>query len=94
MSIRQIVCCGAYCKTCRPFKDGACLGCKPGYDTGERDISKAKCKIKICCIKREYNTCADCPEINSCPTINEFYTKNGYKYGKCKQVTQFIRENE
>jgi|GEM_PF-5008009 len=59
-----------------------CKGCKIGYKNGERDISKAKCKIKVCCVKMQHTSCADCDEYNSCPTLNDFYNKNGYKYGK------------
>jgi hypothetical protein len=40
-SKRYIGCCGAYCKTCKPFIEGACKGCKIGFDTGERGINKA-----------------------------------------------------
>ncbi|WP_292471479.1 hypothetical protein [Methanolobus sp.] len=42
MSIKNIGCCGAHCKTFRPFNDGDCRGCKLEYDTGERDINKTK----------------------------------------------------
>lgn len=93
MSVREIGCCGAYCKTCKPFNSGACKGCKIGYDTGERDVTKEKCKMKVCCIERGYDSCADCHETESCSTINEFYGKKGYKYGKYQQATGFIREN-
>jgi hypothetical protein len=93
MSIKEIGCCGAYCKTCKPFNTGNCKGCKLGYDTGERELRKARCKIKVCCIGKNYHSCADCPEIKSCPVINDFYNKNGYKYGKYRQATEFIREN-
>jgi hypothetical protein len=93
MSIKEIGCCGAYCKTCKPFNTGACKGCKLGYDTGERELSKARCKMKVCCIGKGYDSCADCPEIETCSVINEFYSKNGYKYEKYRQAIEFIREN-
>ena len=49
MTIREIGCCGAYCKTCRMASTGSqCKGCKLGYEEGQRDINKAKCKIKTC----------------------------------------------
>jgi len=89
-----IGCCGAYCKTCKPLISGACKGCKLGYDTGERDINKSKCRIKDCCFKEKgFQTCADCTEFDLCPYINNFYGKNGYKYGKYKQAIEFIRKN-
>ena len=43
--------CCLYCKTCQEFIKGFCKGCKLGYDSGERDINRAKCKIKLCCFK-------------------------------------------
>ncbi|WP_292471477.1 hypothetical protein [Methanolobus sp.] len=49
--------------------------------------------MKVSCMEKGYETCADCPEIDPCPTINEFYGKKGHKYNKYKQATQFIREN-
>lgn len=91
---RFIGCCGAYCKTCKSFTDGTCKGCKLGFDTGKRDINKAKCKIKLCCFRdRQFDTCADCTDIKNCLIIGEWYSKNGYKYKKYKQAIEFIKEN-
>ena len=93
MSIKEIGCCGAYCRTCRALGI-ACRGCKLGYEDGKRDISKSKCKIKICCFReRKFETCADCDEYLSCEIIQGLYNKNGYKYKKYKQSIDFIREN-
>jgi hypothetical protein len=95
MSIREIGCCGAYCKTCRAFTaGGACRGCKLGYDTGERDLQKSRCKIKNCCFREKLlETCADCNEYEKCIIIHGMYNKNGYKYGKYRQSVEFIRNN-
>ncbi|MCP4551823.1 MAG: DUF3795 domain-containing protein [Bacteroidetes bacterium] len=94
MSIIEIGCCGAYCKTCREFRDGRCRGCKLGYESGQRDINKAKCRIKVCCFKeRNLETCADCQDYSACETILGFHDKSGYKYKKYKQSMNFIREN-
>ena len=93
-SDKYIGCCGAYCRTCKPLNEGVCKGCKLGYDTGERDISKAKCSIKLCCFReRKFETCADCPEFESCNIIGGWFSKNGYKYKKYKQALEFIRKN-
>ena len=93
-STRFIGCCGAYCKKCKPYIEGCCKGCKLGYDTGERNIDKAKCKIKLCCMKeRKLETCSDCSSLTSCQTISSFYGKNGYKYKKYKQSIEFIKNN-
>ena len=91
MAVMEIGCCGAYCGTCRAFTSGACRGCKLGYDTGARDIAKAKCAMKICCLTKGYQTCADCAQYDSCPALNGFYQKNGTKYQKYRQATVCIR---
>lgn len=91
MSMIEIGCCGAYCGTCTAYKEKTCKGCKVGYETGDRDLVKAKCKIKICCIRNKLQSCADCNDYDSCPIVNDFYNKNGYKYGKYKQATGYIR---
>ena len=92
-SEKYIGCCGAYCRPCRAFTEGFCKGCKLGYETKERDISKAKCSIKVCCINKNYETCADCQDYSTCEIIQGFYSKNGYKYKKYRKATEFIREN-
>jgi hypothetical protein len=89
-----IGCCGAYCKTCKAFREGFCKGCKLGYENGERDINRAKCRMKVCCFgERKLETCADCPDYAECRTIREFYGKNGYKYKKYEDALEFIRKN-
>ncbi|MBN1195433.1 MAG: DUF3795 domain-containing protein [Methanomicrobiaceae archaeon] len=91
---RFVGCCGAYCRTCRPFIEGTCKGCKLGYDTGERDIIRAKCPMKACCFReRQHETCADCPDYATCTIISDFYAKKGYKYKKYKESVEFIRKN-
>ncbi len=92
MSKEEIGCCGAYCGTCKAYNK-PCKGCKIGYGDGGRNIDKAKCAIKVCCVKRGYLSCADCAEIEVCLILNGFYNKSGYKYGKYKQAVQYIRRN-
>ena len=91
MSQQELGCCGAYCRTCKPFRGGHCVGCKTGYTTGGRDLSRAKCRIKLCCIGKGLASCADCPDYASCPILQAFYSHSGYKYGKYRQATEFIR---
>lgn len=91
MSTDLLGCCGAYCQTCKVFLQGSCRGCKVGYDSGERDIEKAKCAMKVCCVKRELASCADCAQFASCETLAAFYAHESYKYKKYKQATEFIR---
>jgi len=64
-----------------------------GYLDGQRDIDKAKCKMKVCCIKRNYNSCSECPDLSTCMLINEFHGKNGYKYKKYRQAIEYVRAN-
>jgi hypothetical protein len=93
MNKKQIGCCGAYCGTCPVIKENLCRGCKIGYQTGERDLSKAKCKIKICCLRKRFSSCADCDDYDTCEILQGFYAKNGYKYKKYNEALNFIRSS-
>lgn len=95
MSVREIGCCGAYCKTCKAFLVGdTCKGCKLGYDTGERDLNRSRCAYKNCCFRdKKLETCADCQVYGTCLLIHGLYSKNGYKYKKYKQSIEFMRAN-
>ncbi|MGD6809238.1 MAG: DUF3795 domain-containing protein [Candidatus Bathyarchaeia archaeon] len=99
MSVREIGCCGTYCKTCIQWQktkhpnERICQGCKLGYDTRERDITKAKCEIKICCFgKHKLETCADCPHY-PCPIPEKFYGKNGYKYKQYQKQLEYVKQH-
>jgi hypothetical protein len=92
-SLELLGCCGAYCGPCKALIENACKGCKLGYKNGERDIAKARCKIKICCMKNSFNSCADCDKYSSCRIIQELHNKNGYKYKKYKEAILYIRTN-
>jgi len=93
MNKEQIGCCGAFCGTCPVMKENLCKGCKIGYQTGEREISKAKCKMKVCCIQKKLVSCADCSEFGTCDILQNFYSKNGYKYKKYKESLDYIRSS-
>ena len=93
MTILEIGCCGAYCKTCPEYRNGRCGGCKIGYTDGGIDIRKARCKMKVCCIEKKLNSCADCGSYPTCAIIQGFYSKKSYKYKKYEEATLFIREN-
>ena len=95
MSIREIGCCGAYCRTCRESTTGShCRGCKLGYENGQRDINKAKCRIKLCCFRdKKLETCADCSDYDVCGIMRSFGNKSGTKYKKYRQSLEFIRKN-
>jgi hypothetical protein len=90
ISEEDIGCCGSVCGTCKVKKEKVCIGCKTGYKTNERDLHKAKCKIKICCISKNIETCADCKHHTTCDNLINFYSKNGYKYKKYKEAIDYI----
>jgi hypothetical protein len=89
----HIGCCGAFCGTCPALRDGACRGCKLGYGPGERDIDRAKCRIKLCCFRdRGFQTCVDCPDFASCGIIRGWLEKKAWKYRKYRESLEFIRD--
>lgn len=93
-SKKFIGCCGTYCKTCKPFKEGYCKGCKIGYKSKERDINRTKCKIKLCCIKeKNFISCADCDKYLICKKISKKFGKEKYNFKKCMQSLEFIKNN-
>lgn len=47
--------------------------------------------MKVCCISKSLQSCADCCEYQTCHALNDFYSKNGYKYKKYKQAIDYIR---
>ena len=88
----KIGCCGAYCRTCREFLK-TCKGCKLGYLDGSRELRRAKCGMKVCCLTKGHITCADCERAERCETLQGFLRHPGYKYSKCGQALAFIRAN-
>jgi hypothetical protein len=88
----SIGCCGAVCGTCPALAKRACKGCKLGYASGERDITKARCRMKVCCMSKKMETCADCTDYYECGILKEFFGKNGYKYRKYREALEFIKE--
>jgi hypothetical protein len=91
MSTLEIGCCAAVCATCPPYLDGVCRGCKVGYDTGARHLDRAKCRIKVCCLRKGLVSCGDCGDFDTCSSLQGLYSKNGYKYRKYRQSMEFIR---
>ncbi len=48
--------------------------------------------MKVCCIEKKLNTCADCDTYSICELIQGFYGKKSYKYKKYEEATLFIKE--
>lgn len=92
MSKDEVGCCGAYCRTCRAWRV-TCKGCRTGYESGERDIRKARCRTKVCCLTKAFATCADCSKFDNCATLSALHGKPGYKYGKYRQALEYIRKH-
>ena len=91
MSKEAVGCCGAYCGTCNVRRKKRCIGCKLGYADNTRDIARAKCRIKVCCMGKRYASCADCNEYPVCDIIRGFHHKGSYKNKKYKEALDFIR---
>ena len=79
--------CGLYCGACPIYAKGKCNGCKdPDSPTHYKS-----CKVKPCCVKNEYSTCAECIKYQStdeCKDFNplflrfiQFISKNKRKNG-------------
>jgi hypothetical protein len=47
--------------------------------------------MKVCCLGRDLETCADCPELHAFETMVIFFNKKGYKYRKYREAIEFIR---
>ena len=47
-----------------------------------RDLSRAKCRMKKCCLTRGNITCVDCAEYESRETVQAFLNHPGHKYSK------------
>jgi len=87
-----IACCGCYCKTCKAFISNSCRGCIIGYETKERDINRAKCKIKICCYKeKKLSTCAECKDFSKCALIAGRFKAGSYDNKKCLEALEYIK---
>ncbi len=89
-----IACCGAYCRTCKPFIEGHCKGCKVGYNLDNRDINRAKCKIKLCCFRdNKFDSCAECSKFSNCEIFFGRFkigTRDNKKY---QESLAFIKKN-
>ncbi len=89
-----VACCGAYCRTCKPFVEGHCKGCKVGYNLDNRDISRAKCKIKLCCFRdNKFDSCAECSKFSNCEIFFGRFkigTRDNKKY---QEALAFIKKN-
>lgn len=63
--------CGLYCGACKRYLQEKCSGC-PGFDKA------TWCKIRTCCQKNRFSTCAECrehPDPMACRQFNNLVSK-------------------
>ena len=60
--------CGLYCGNCGAYKKGRCKACKDGGGF-------SSCKVRLCCVDREYQSCGECEEYLDCKMLNNFISK-------------------
>jgi len=63
--------CGLYCASCRSYHKGTCPGCAANEKAGW-------CKVRTCCMKSNYKSCADCQTYFNpmeCKLFNNFISK-------------------
>jgi len=71
VSIARIAYCGLYCGSCRSYRKGKCRGC---HD----NVKASWCKIRTCCMERDYANCADCTDfenVRDCRKLNNIIGK-------------------
>ena len=66
--IELVAYCGLNCGGCGSYKRGRCKGCLAGGGF-------SSCKVRQCCLERNYRTCAGCPEYLECRKLNSFIAK-------------------
>ena len=63
--------CGLYCGACSKYLKEKCTGC-------HKNEKASWCKLRACCIEKNYESCADCKEfddVNDCKKFNNFMAK-------------------
>jgi hypothetical protein len=68
MADTRVAVCGLFCGNCGNFKRGKCKGC------AEQAWFK-RCRVRPCAFERGFATCAECEEMESCKTLDNFISK-------------------
>lgn len=72
-SPRLVGCCGLYCGACGSYRSGSCPGCSSASKE-----NKGWCKVRHCCHKQDYSSCADCAVYDDpqrCDIFNGFLSR-------------------
>ena len=65
---RLVAYCGLYCGNCGAYKRGRCRACLMGGGF-------SSCKVRECCIEKDYKNCAGCDEYLECRILNSFIAR-------------------
>lgn len=84
--LKSISYCGLICRLC--FLASGCDGCKSTNNQCERDLSDEGCYQKECCIKKGFEGCWQCSDLNECK--NGIYNLDNYS--KVKAFALFIQK--
>lgn len=57
--------CGLYCGSCWAYLRERCPGCKD-------NVKATWCKIRTCCLDKNYKSCADCTDFNDVKDCRKF----------------------
>ena len=60
-----VAACGLYCGACNAYLKGRCPGCKENLKAGW-------CKVRSCCLEREYANCAACSDFKDVSECGKF----------------------
>ncbi len=69
--VKLIAFCGLYCGACGQYINESCPGCAENVKAGW-------CKIRSCCMEKNYKTCADCvdfTDVADCGKFNNIISK-------------------
>jgi hypothetical protein len=64
----KVAVCGLFCGNCRKYQTDRCKGCAV-------QAGLAGCRIRTCAFERGFTTCAECEEMETCKTLDNFIGK-------------------
>lgn len=70
--------CGFYCGSCSKYIKQECIGCRG--DNSKCSIGYKTCKVKPCCTRNNFSTCAECTisgSVKDCKDFNPLMIRFG-----------------